>query len=171
MSDEGMHLPFNEGLPTRPDVDLLLKTWPTPQIGDRFPYEAIERLLNISRTENRFRTVTTNWRKRLHEQFNIVVEAEAGEYFYVASADEISARTYGVLKFVGRKANKHRKKLAVAKAENDQQRQTIEHQARLMLAVEKDAKKHRMNILPQAATPVQPQIAPPKAANGEGGKG
>jgi len=103
----------------------------------------------------------------MHEQMGVVVEAEAGEAFYVASADQISARTYGVLKFVGRKAHKHRKKLATVKVENDQQRQTIEHQARLMLAVEKDAKKHRMNILPPApATPEQPQIAPPKAKEG-----
>ena len=61
------HLPFSEGLPTRPDVDLLLKTWPEPKVGDRFAYEVIEQLLNLDRRDNRFRTVTTNWRKRMHE--------------------------------------------------------------------------------------------------------
>lgn len=160
---EGKHLPFDEGLPTRPDVDLLLRTWPEPKVGDRYPYEAIEKLLNLSSKDNRFRTVTTNWRKRLHEQFSVVVESEAGEAFYVASADEISARTYGVLKFVGRKAHKHRRKLAVAKIENDQQRATVEHQARLMLAVEKDAKKgiyihdslpHRNQVISAASSQV-----------------
>lgn len=159
----GTHLPFDDGLPTRPDVDLLLRTWPEPKVGDVFPYEAIEKLLGISHGQARFRTVTTNWRKRLREQCGAVVEAKAGEAFYVASADEISARTYGVLKFVGRKANRHRRKLAIVKIESDQQRATIEHQARLMLAVEKDAKKARMNILPPAAkTETRPQIAPPK---------
>lgn len=83
------YLPFSEGLPTRPDVDLLLKTWPQPKVGDRFEYEAIEKLLNISRRDTRFRTVTTNWRKRAYEQFGAVIEAETGEAFFVASADQI----------------------------------------------------------------------------------
>lgn len=158
----GEHFAFNEGLPTRPDVDLLLRTWPQPKVGDRFEYETIEKLLNISRRDNRFRTVTTNWRKRAYEQFAIVIEVEAGEAFYVASADQISARTYGVLQFVGGKARRHRKKLAAAKVESDSQRAVIEHQARLMLAVEKDSKKHRMNLLPTTQVPDVPKISPPK---------
>lgn len=159
---ESEHLRFDEGLPTRPDVDLLLKTWPDPKVGERFPYDSIEGLLNLDRRDNRFRTVTTRWRARMYEQFGVVVEVDPGEAFYVASADQISARTYGVLKFVGRKAHKHRKKLAVAKPEDDQQRTIIEHQARLMLAVEKDSKKHRMNLLPSTATPEHPKLAQPK---------
>lgn len=155
------HLPFNEGLPTRPDVDLLLKTWPEPKVGDRFPYEVIEQLLNLDRRDNRFRTVTTNWRKRMHESMGVVVEAEAGNAFYVASADQITARTHSVLRFVGHKARRHRRKLASAKVENDQQRATVEHQARIMLAVEKDAKKSRMNLLPPSTAAVAlPQMVP-----------
>jgi len=73
----------------------------------------------------------------------------------------------GVLQFVGHKARKHRKKLAVTRPENETQRSTIEHQARLMLAVEKDAKKHRMNLLPPTAAQAQPKIEPPKQAGGK----
>lgn len=165
---QGKHLPFDDGLPTRPDVDLLLRTWPAPKVGDVFPYDAIEKLLGLTHGDNRFRTVTTNWRKRMHEQMGVVVEARTGEAFYVASADDVSARTYSVIKFVGRKAHKHRRKLATVKIESDEQRATIEHQARVMLAIEKDAKRHRMNILPPSpTTQAQPQLAPPKAERKE----
>lgn len=78
----------------------------------------------------------------------LVLESMPGSHFYVASADQITAATYGTLKFVGKKAHKQRRKLAAAKIETEQQRSVIEHQARLMLAVERDTKKHRMNVLP-----------------------
>lgn len=161
MTDDNKHFVFNEGLPTRPDVDLLLATWPSPKVGDTFAYSAIESLLRISFAEARFRTVTTRWRQRMHE-LGYVIECKPGDHFFVASADQISSATHGVLKFVGRKAHKHRKKLAVAKIETDLQRSTIEHQARLMLALEKDAKKARMNLLPGTASPERPKIEPPK---------
>lgn len=167
MSDEtqskSTYFPFAEGLPTRPDVDLLLKTWPHPKIGDRFPYEAIERLFNLSHRDNRFRTITNSWRHRAYEQFGVVIEVDAGEAFYVASAEEICKRTYSVLSFISAKARRHRKKLAAAKPIDEQQRLNVEHHARLALAIEKDTKKHRMNLLlPTTSATEQPKIGPPK---------
>ena len=95
------------------------------------------------------------------------VEAESGEAFYVANADQTSSATYGVLKSIGKKARKHRQKLSVSKPANDAQRGIVEHQARLMLVVEKDARKHRMNLLPSTAPTAVPVIGPPKKANKE----
>lgn len=160
-NETNAYLPFNEGLPTKPDVDLLLQTWPKPSIGDRFEYETVAKLLGVPATSVRFRTVTNNWRNRMRE-LGFVIECEAGAAFYVATAEQISAATYGTLRTIGRKARKHRTKLAVAKIETESMRATIEHQSRLMLAVEKDTKKHRMNLLPPTVAPQAPQIAPPK---------
>jgi hypothetical protein len=150
---------FNDGMPTKPDVDLLLRTWPKPDVGDEFRYESIEKLLNISWRNSRFRSVTAAWRARLFE-LGIVVEAMAGQKFYVASTDQISAMTHGTLKFVGRKARKPRKRLVIAagKVETDAQRAIVEHQARLMLGVENDAKKARMNLLPSTEIKAPPRI-------------
>lgn len=156
-------LPFDEGLPTRPDVDLLLATWPAPKAGDRFPYESIEKLLSISRSSVRFRTITNVWRKRLTDLFGVVVYAETDIAFYCATAAQVIARTYPTLAGIGRKAKHHRRDLVTVKHETEEQRVVIEHQARLALALERDVKKQRMNLLPPTATPEAPRIQPPAA--------
>ena len=153
--------PWDEGLPTKPDVDLLLKTWPDPKVGDRFEYEAVEALLRQPRSTPRFRTVTNRWRARLLER-GLTVECETGKAFYIASAGQISAATHAVLKGIGRKSRRHRVKLSVAKPVDDAERGVIEHQARLMIGIERDAKKARMNLLPGTAAPQMPTLAPPK---------
>lgn len=102
------------------------------------------------------------WRKRWLER-GLVLECLTNRAFYVADAGQITAATYDVLRGIGRKAHGHRRKLAAARPENEIQRITVEHQGRVMLVVEKDAKKHRMNVLPNTAVPEQ-IVAPPKTA-------
>jgi hypothetical protein len=163
MTDEtriGVHLPFNEGQPTGPDVDLLLELWPNPKVGERLEYEMIEELLRIDRRSNRFSTIRTKFKNRLKDSCGAVIECDPGKALYCASADQISAQTYTVLRHVGRKAKGHRHKLALAKTEDDLQRTTIEHQARIMVVVEREAKKHRQNLLPSTASAALPQITP-----------
>ena len=162
MSTSDKFLQWDEGLPTKPDVDLLLRTWPEPKVGDRYEYESVAALLRIDITSARFKTVTNVWRRRLLES-GFVVECEPKKAFFVAHADEITARTYSTIDGIRRKAKKHRSKLAVAKIENETQRTTVEHQALLMLAIEKDARKHKANILPTTKPSDMPQISPPKA--------
>lgn len=158
---KGQHLPFNEGLPTRPDVDLLIKTWPDMKVGDRIEYESVEKLIGAKRAAARFRTVTVAWRRRMLADHGTVIECAPGDAFFVASAEQISSATYTTLSSIGRKAKRHRRKLATVKPETAEQKATVEHQGRLMLAVEKDVKKHRMNILPNTATQAQPQLTAP----------
>ena len=58
---------FFGGLPTGMDVDKLTKEL-SPQPGEIIPYEDIEIVLIIKRTEHRFATVLGSWRKRLMKQ-------------------------------------------------------------------------------------------------------
>ncbi|MCP4342930.1 MAG: hypothetical protein GY799_29615 [Desulfobulbaceae bacterium] len=152
---------LNEGMPTKPDVDLLLKTWPDPQIGDKFEYLSVEDLIGVNRqsNSNRFRSITNSWRKRLLEK-GVVVECVANEYFYVASADQVSSATYGTLQSIGKKARKHRRKLSVIKTDTDEQRNIITHQGRLLHEVERQAKNSRTNILPDTANKEMPRAIP-----------
>ena len=152
---------FNEGLPTKPDVDLLLSTWPNPKIGDRFEYEVIAKLLHIEIGSVRFKTVTNNWRRRWLEK-GFVIECDVGKAFFVANAEQIMGKTYGTLQFIGRKARHHRTKLSQAKVETDLQRAAIEWQARSLLEMEREAKKKRMNLLPPTEIKEPHKIAPPK---------
>lgn len=156
------HLPWNEGLPTAPDVNELQKKWPELKVGDRVAYGEIEALLKIEWRSNRFRCVTDAWRRRELEAGR-VIECDPAEAFYVASADQVSAKTYGVLKHIGRKAKRHRTFLSVQRTEDPILAQTITHHGQLMQATERDARKHRMNLLPHTAAPEPPKIPPPKS--------
>lgn len=161
---EQKYYSWQTGLPTGPDVESIRKKWPELKVGDRIAYADVETVLEVQKASSRWRAITNAWRKREREA-GFVIECAPGQYFYVASAGQIMAGTYQTLKFIGRKASKQKFKLknAMRHADNDGERDGINHQARLMDMVEKDAKKHRMNMLP-STTPKQVQIAPPEAA-------
>ena len=156
------YFPWQDGLPTKPDVDLLLSAYPNLQIGDNISYADIEEILSVEWRTARFKTVTTQWRKRLHE-IGLVVECSPGAFFYIASCGQISAATHGTLKTISRRARKQRSKLATVKPEDAIQAATIEHQGRLMQGIERESKKARLNLLPSTKTPELPKIKPPKA--------
>lgn len=61
------------GVPVEPDVKLLLDHLGVPEAGTDISHEEVERALGISRTKNRYRTVTWAWRQRLQDDKNVVV--------------------------------------------------------------------------------------------------
>lgn len=61
---------FVSGIPTDPDVRKLMEAFGKPSDGARY------------------RTVTTAWRKKLHREHNIIVLADPGVGFKVATPDE-----------------------------------------------------------------------------------
>jgi hypothetical protein len=138
-----------------------MKTWPAPNPGDEFGYETVAKLIGCPSTDRRFWTVTKNWRRRWLDK-GIVIECDPNRAFYVANLKEVSSRSYDVLRSIGRKARTQRKKLVVQKPQDDQERSTIEHQARLMAGLEREARKSRLNILPSTSVADVPKIAPPK---------
>lgn len=152
---------WRDGMPTKPDVDALLKAWPEPDVGDLFDYETVAKIIGCDLGSVRFRTVTDAWRRRLYEN-GLVVECEPGKAFYVANADQITAGTYGALNSAARKLRKQRKKLVVAKIETDEQRSTAIHQGRLLAETERSLKKAKMNALPSTKSCEQQRIDPPK---------
>ena len=152
--------PKNEGLPTRPDVDALLKAWPELKAGDRIPYADVEGLLKHAYTAARFRTVTAKWRHKLRRT-GVVVECEPGHTFYVASTEQVCAATDGVFKFIRRKAVRHHVKLRVSKPINDAQRIVLEHNMRLTNNVMLASKKARTELLPGPGNMTPVQITPP----------
>jgi hypothetical protein len=154
---EQKHLPWRDGLPTGPDVALLQKTFPTLTPGDRIAYEAVAEIIGIPVGEQRFATVTQAWRAR-EEEKGIVILCERGKAFLVATADQITAGTYATLEHVGRCAKKQRRHLGTIRHADDATRITVEHQARLMLEVERDAKAKRKNSIPSLQAP---DVRPP----------
>jgi len=160
MSDS-QHYPWQEGMPTKPDVDLLLGAFPSLNEGDQFRYDDIAELLGLSLPDDhrRFRTITDAWRARLSEQ-GVIVECIRGEAFYVADARAVTALTHGVIKRTGRLCRRQRQKLNAVRPRDDQERNTILHHGRLLHEIERHSKSARATLLPSTAVP--PAVAAPK---------
>lgn len=163
---EQKHYSWKDGLPTGPEVAELQKRWPSLKAGDRIEYSEIEEAIGIVYPSSRWTTVTNAWRKREEEKGN-VIDCVAGAAFFVATSDQISAKTYGTLRHIGRSAKKQRRQLSTITTSDERTKVTIDHQARLMLAIEQDARKKRMNILPATETKQPPRIEPPKKNGSE----
>lgn len=168
MTDEqaksGQHMPWQDGLPTAPDVAVLQQHFNDLKAGDRIAYEDVETLLKLTRGSARWKSVTDAWRRR-EEEAGRVIKCEAGAAFYVATGEQISSSSYGALEHIGRTARKQRRHLATIRTEDEGMRATQQHQSMLMLALERESKKARMNILPSVApATTAPSIAPPKQA-------
>jgi len=154
------HYPWNEGMPTWPDVEALLKRWPELTVGDRLSYAAVAEIVGTDPATNRWRTVTAAWRHRLRDQ-GLVVECEPAAAFYVATAVQIIAGSYKALRHVGRTVKNQRRKLSIARPETEEQVSTIQHQGRVLLVLERETKKQRTNLLPTTVSPPVPRIKPP----------
>jgi hypothetical protein len=155
MSTKDRVYAWDEGRPTKPDVDALMMAYPDLATGDLLDYEQVASIIGSDPKSSRFRTVTTVWRKRMQDK-GVILECRKSEAFYVATADEVAALTYGVINGMGAKARRHRRKLARVPTDTEDQRSTVNHQGLLMRRIEDDAKRHRMNVLP--STEVQPAV-------------
>jgi hypothetical protein len=160
--NEQKHFSWQDGLPTAPDVQALTEMWPDLKIGDRIEYADVAALLSIPIGGRRWESITDQWRRRMRDK-HLVIECEPGVAFYVATAEQILAQSYGTLKAIGRKAGSQRKKLGLARPENEAQRAAIEHGGIVMQSMEREAKKQRLNLLPPTAVKEQPRIQPPKS--------
>lgn len=154
---------LKEGMPTGPDVAALQKAFPNIQVGDVIDYAAVSAVIAAPWNTVRFRVVTAVWRKRLLEA-GVVLDCVSGEAFRALTADQISAKTYGTLESIGRKAHKQRIHLSTIRPEDDAQKHVIMHQMQLMLATERDAKRNRMNLIPGTEIREPVRIAPPGGA-------
>lgn len=79
---------YFKGIPTKVDVDKLIKHIGIPDVGKKILYEEINEILGIEKTNNRWFTVVTTWRKKLFRDHNVVLEAVPNQYFLCLSANE-----------------------------------------------------------------------------------
>lgn len=163
MTDEKQaYLPWNEGQPTKPDVDSLLKAFPVENMtpGWRVTDEAVRAVVGDLHGA-RYRTVYAAWVRRLLKDHGINLFRENTIGFFVPTAEEVFSRTHPALQHIGRTAKKQIRHIAVVRAENDLQKTTQDHQGRLLHSISREAKKARMNVLPPTSAAPMPQIVPP----------
>lgn len=76
------------GIPTKPDVEELLRVIHHLKPGDRIEYEMIEKIIKKNRGTHRYGSVVSAWRRRLWIEQNIVLLAIPNEGFVVANNSE-----------------------------------------------------------------------------------
>lgn len=82
---------FFGGVPTNADVKKLRDAYPAEKLvkGTLILYQDVEKVLNLSRKSDRFRTVTNRWRREIErETRSVVIGTKPGEGFTVLSEHE-----------------------------------------------------------------------------------
>lgn len=102
---------FLGGVPTGPDVDRLLKEIEA-RPGVEVSYETVERLIGAKRTDNRFRSVTNSWRKRIFREKALEIKAEGGR-FLILTPDEALSSGISAFHKVGRALGRTSVRVAV----------------------------------------------------------
>lgn len=78
------------GIPTEPDVNLLLRKYPAYEPGMSIPYEEVEQLLNVHWQTKRFGTVTRSWRRRILRMFNQDLSPRGGQFVVLHPHERIN---------------------------------------------------------------------------------
>ena len=80
MSDSNGGRMFFRGVPTEPDVIRLVNAFGVPSETDPIRYEEAARVIGSPVRSNRFRTVTTAWRKQVKAAHGVLVMARDGAF-------------------------------------------------------------------------------------------
>ena len=151
------------GMPTEMDVKKLLNAWPDIQAGQMIGYAEVEKVLALSRNENRFRGVTDAWRRTLERESNVFLKVLATIGFQRLSEAERSkhhARKWvGGLRLASREVR--RQKCVNVAALDERTRGEHDHRLRVMAAHHEDASKSVRDMAPPKA-PEQLPRAPMK---------
>ena len=77
--------PFFGGVPTDIDIKRLRDAFPSDQLkeGTLIPYSKVESVLELKRSECRFKTVTSRWRRIIENELGLVIKAKTNEGFYL----------------------------------------------------------------------------------------
>jgi hypothetical protein len=154
---EEKYYSWQTGLPTGPDVTMIRRRWPDLKAGDRIEYCEIADLIRIEVGSSRWKTVTQAWRRRELDDGR-VIKSEPCKAFVVANAEAIIDHTYSTLKHISRSARRQLVHLMTVRDTDSQTRVVVDHHARLMHAVEQDAKAKRQLALPSTEVKTMPKI-------------
>lgn len=107
---------FKGGLPTGMDVDKLMRAF-NIEPGVQIAYGDIEKLLGISASDHRFRTVTNAWRKRVFRE-KLIQSVGEGGFIRFLTADEAHDRGRVGFRRIGRAAGRLATQVEAVNVEN-----------------------------------------------------
>ena len=79
---------FFGGMNVENELKLMDKAFSEAKPGDVIPHEDIEKTINLSRKESRYRTVISRWRRDMLKTKNLDIESRRGEGYAVLTPTE-----------------------------------------------------------------------------------
>ena len=128
---------FEAGIPIEPDVKKLKYAFPELKPGDVIPYAKISSLIGVQRTDNRWRTVVSSWRRFLFTDLHIQLVAQNSSEFVVADDSRKIAVSTGMVASANRKYRKAGILAQVTDSANltDDERKAKDHIIRISAAM------------------------------------
>lgn len=161
-TSHGTYLPWDDGLPTRPDVDALIKAFPPETLAPGTRISDEQFLEVVPAKGQRFKTVYAAWMRRLANDHRVLLKRAKKVGFFVPTAAEALADTHPTLEHIGRSARKQLRALTIIKPAEGAESLTRDHHSRLLGHIRHEARKARTNILPPTAASQMPTIPAPK---------
>ncbi len=97
---------YFRGVPTKPDVDMLVRKYGVPAEGTVIGFVDIADCIGVPVDSSRFRTVVHSWRRLLIREHNVLLVAEGDKTFKAANPEErmryASGKIAGGRKAIGR---------------------------------------------------------------------
>jgi hypothetical protein len=150
--------PWNEGRPTKPEVDALLTRFPHDQMKPGwYASDAELRAIIGPASVVRFHTVCVAWIRRLERDHGVIVYRQRLSGYFVPPPEDVYAKTHPTLLHIGRTARKQKRHVATAAPTTDHEKLVQAHQGQLLNGIERATRKARQNVLPPAATPALPR--------------
>lgn len=160
--------PF-EGMPTRPDVDALLKAFPPETIKSGEWSVTDEQMFSVlgastAADYERYIRISLVWRRRLERDHRVVVYRQNDAGFYAPTPDQIFGRTESSQTHALRTIRKQKRGVALAKPTDARGAEIQLHRLRLLDNSSRALRQDREALQLPATTAAQPpQIVPPTA--------
>lgn len=150
--------PILGGIPTKPEVDALMKAFANAKVGDLIPYDEITAITNVAYKNPRFRTVSTAFRRALLRQKNLDVAAVPGRGLKVLTASERVLESVADFHRGARKIRRSAARIALTPFEelpNAVERSRADHARRLIEATYSVARHNSKTIAIDFRPPMQ----------------
>lgn len=89
---------YNVNIPTRVDVDALIKEIGIPEVGSHISYNRIIEVIKVERTTGRWNGVVEAWKRELQNKHGIELRAVANEGFDVLDDNGKTNKVHGYVK-------------------------------------------------------------------------
>ena len=135
-----------DGIPTGPEVRMLMKAFPDLQADSFLSYDEIGAEIKESYGENRFRTVLSSWRRALQEQ-GLVTECVPSQGIRVMTDSDVIASAYGGVNSARKKIRRTAKKISVIRPEDERIQAEALHARTLLAKTEQAMKESERQLL------------------------